>query len=88
MASNIGRQVELWRKRGGLSQSELAEAAKINRSIVWRIESGATTNPGVNTLRDIARALDITIGDLLDTELKPCIHCEGTGVVIEDFPND
>jgi len=39
------------------SVSELAEAAGVARPTVMRIESGATPNPGVQTIRAIERGL-------------------------------
>ena len=58
------------------SLSALAEAAGIAKSYLLKIERGEVENPGLNTLNSIARALGVTIADLL-SPLEPARKPEG-----------
>ena len=57
-------QVREWRKRRGMSLEKLAEAAGISRSYLNEIELGKKT-ANENRMRQIARALDVRVEDLL-----------------------
>jgi transcriptional regulator with XRE-family HTH domain len=55
---HLGRLIAEWRGKRGMSQSELAEAAKLtSSSIISRIESGRTALPTLENMQAIARAL-------------------------------
>ena len=62
----IGNRLALLRKRRGLSQEELAERARLDRSYVSRIERGLA-NPSMGVLERICVALDITLQELFCT---------------------
>jgi transcriptional regulator with XRE-family HTH domain len=53
------------RERAGLSQAQLAEAAGLNRVYLARLESGAMSNPSLDTMDRLATALDVSVIDLL-----------------------
>ncbi len=53
------------RKRKGLSQVQLAEAAGVNRVHLARLESGAMTNPSLDTMERLATALGVSVIGLL-----------------------
>jgi transcriptional regulator with XRE-family HTH domain len=60
----LGKRVRELRKERGLSQERLAELADIHENHVRRIEGG-TANPSYLVLVRIARALGVTLPDLL-----------------------
>ena len=53
------------RKSRGLSQYALAELSGVSRGTIARIESGAY-NPTLQTLEQLAAALGVTVGELVD----------------------
>ena len=61
LAENIKR----YRIEKGLSQEQLAQKAGITYSTLAKLESGANQNPTVKTLQQVARALDVTLDDLM-----------------------
>jgi transcriptional regulator with XRE-family HTH domain len=52
------------RERQKLSQRALAAAAGITQAALFRLESGET-DPRLSTLRAIARALGVTVAEIL-----------------------
>ena len=66
--SHIGNRIKAARKAKGLSQSELSEL--IDRSVGYMsyIETGSK-KPSLETLIQIANALDVTIDELLSDNL-------------------
>lgn len=64
---NIGHFIRFWRNSLGYTQLQLAKKANISRSYLAGIESGAY-NPSLETLDNIARALNMTSGELLGTQ--------------------
>ena len=61
----IAQRVKRLRMYRGWDQSELAERAAIDRTLLSRIESGGTLNPGANVLKGLARALGCSIDYLV-----------------------
>ena len=53
------------RKSRGLSQYALAELSGISRVTIARIETGKV-NPTLQTLEQLAAALGVTVGELVD----------------------
>lgn len=64
----IARNVVFLRKRMGLTQDQLAEKAGIDRSYLGYIEN-SKYNLTVGKAMEVAKALDISLYDLLDEEL-------------------
>jgi transcriptional regulator with XRE-family HTH domain len=62
---NIGQQMVLWRRHRRWGQAEVAEKAGITRPYLSRIETGQA-DPSLSTLRRLATALDLTVGELVD----------------------
>jgi len=56
--------IRRWRYRAFLTQTELAERAGISKSYLCELEKGRYW-PGIDVLRDIARALGCEITDLM-----------------------
>ena len=61
----IGQKIFEIRKRKGLTQEQLSEAAGINQRTLQRIEKNQTQPLG-NTLKSICEVLEINMEDLLD----------------------
>ena len=55
----IGFKIIQLRLKRGMSQSELAKASGVKQSAISKIESGKT-NPKPETIRDLARALEVS----------------------------
>ena len=59
----FGRNVARIRADRGFSQDKLAEKADLDRTFISGIERGVR-NPGIKTVLRIARALEVSIGEL------------------------
>ena len=66
--SNISQNIKKYRKKNGVSQDKLSKLAGVTYNMIIKIESGATTNPRVETLNSIAKALGVTADNLLNTK--------------------
>ena len=53
------------REKKGLSQDRLAKLADIANNTIIKIEQGTNVNPRLDTLKKIAKALDISVDDLI-----------------------
>jgi XRE family transcriptional regulator of biofilm formation len=62
----LGKQLADLRQRAGLSVSALAEKAGVAKSYLGKVEKGEVDNPGLATLDLIAKALNVTLDDLLN----------------------
>lgn len=65
ISSDFGRAVRRAREAKGLSQEQLAEAARIHRTYLSGVETG-TRNPTLEVVERLARALDVTPSRLLE----------------------
>ena len=63
--SQIGKNLKKLRKKKGLSQDRLSKLADISYNTVIKLESGGITNPAIETLQKIAKALGVSVDDLL-----------------------
>jgi transcriptional regulator with XRE-family HTH domain len=63
--SYLAKNIKRYRKERGFSQEDLARAAGITYSALSKIEAGYSQDPRVKTLQKIARALEVTIDDLM-----------------------
>jgi transcriptional regulator with XRE-family HTH domain len=54
------------RARSGLTQRELAKKTKVSQSYIGQLETGEQTNPTLDVLRRLAKALKVTVWKLLD----------------------
>jgi transcriptional regulator with XRE-family HTH domain len=53
------------RTQCGLTQAALAERAKVSQAFIAQLETGVENNPTLITLRRLARALKVTVGELV-----------------------
>ena len=63
--STIAKNIKKYRKKLGISQDKLSKLADVTYNTIIKIESGATYNPRVETLKKIADALGVGIDDLM-----------------------
>jgi len=49
----------------GLTQVALAKKAKMQQTYVAQLETGVEDNPTLDTLRRLAKALKVTVGELV-----------------------
>lgn len=61
----LAENIKKLRKQHKLSQEELAKKAGITYSTLIKIESGANSNPTVNTLKKICKVLNKKIDEIL-----------------------
>lgn len=63
----LGRRIQTVRKAAKLTQQDLCQKADLSYSTLAKIERGAIKSPSVFTIQGIARALDLTLDELLVT---------------------
>lgn len=81
----IGRQVNSYRKKLGLTIAELAETAEISLGMMSKIENGMTS-PSLTTLQQLSNALGIPISDFFsrfEQEHEAVYVAAGQGIEIE-----
>lgn len=65
----IGKRIEEIREQQGLSQSALARAIGTSQSAISQIEAGER-NPSFDMLRQIAKALNLSVPHLVGAEVE------------------
>jgi len=63
--STIGKNIKKLRKQHDLSQDRLSKLADISHNTIIKIESGAIQSPTMDTAQKIAKALGVTLDDLI-----------------------
>ena len=63
--SNIAKNLRKAREVKGLSQEKLARLADVANNTVVKIEAGKNKNPTLDTLKKIAKALEISVDNLI-----------------------
>lgn len=63
--SAIADNIKRLRDEHNLSQRALAEKSDVAYDTLIKIESGANTNPTIETIGKIARALEVGVDDLI-----------------------
>lgn len=54
------------RTERGLTQAELAKKMKMKQTYIAQLETGKETNPTLDTLRRLAKALKTTVAELVE----------------------
>jgi len=62
----ISENIKKLRTKLGLTQDDLAKKADIKYTTLMKVESGTVNKPSVQTMAKIAKALDVSIEDLLE----------------------
>jgi putative transcriptional regulator len=66
MSNNkIAENIKKLRAKKGLSLEKIARLADLSLNTIVKVENGANTNPTIETLTKIAKALDVSVDDLL-----------------------
>lgn len=63
--NNISKTVKRLREKMGLSQEKLARLADVSNNTIINIEAGKQDNPTIETLKKIAKALEVGVDDLI-----------------------
>lgn len=64
----LGKRVVNLRQARQMEQADVAEAAKLSRSYVSRLENGLIANPKVFDLEQIAAAIGVSLAELVAPE--------------------
>ncbi|MFQ6066645.1 MAG: helix-turn-helix domain-containing protein [bacterium] len=59
--SQIGKNLKKLRKQKGLSRDRLSKLADVSYNSVIKLESGGITNPTIDTLQKLAKALGLAL---------------------------
>ena len=63
--NNLAKTVKRLREKIGISQEKLARLADVSNNTIINIEAGKQNNPTIETLRKIAKALNVPIEYLI-----------------------
>jgi transcriptional regulator with XRE-family HTH domain len=63
---NLARNIARLRKQKGLSQERLARLADVANNTIIKMESGENKNPTLETLRKVAKALGVSVDELIN----------------------
>lgn len=63
--SSLAKNLRKVREAKGLSQERLARLAEVANNTIVKIEAGKNKNPTLDTLKKIARALEVSVDDLI-----------------------
>jgi len=65
-SNTLGKKIKTLRVRLGLSQDNLARKANVPYTTLTKIETGVIKNPSVYVVAKIAKALEITMDELVN----------------------
>ena len=63
--SPLAKNIKKLRKQKGLSQDRLSKLADVSNNTIIKIESGGIQNPTIKTVQKIAKALGVSLDDLM-----------------------
>ncbi len=61
----IGKNIKKLRQEKNLSQDRLSKIADVSYNSIIKLETGGITNPTIETLQKIAKALEVKVDDLI-----------------------
>ena len=64
--SNITKTLRKLREAKGLSQEKLARLADVANNTLIKMETGENKNPTLETLKRVAKALEVSVEDLIN----------------------
>ena len=70
----LGKRLQSMRRRAGMTQQQLCQAANLSFSTLTKIERGAIKSPSIFTISAIAGALNMGLDELLGTKSKKEKH--------------
>jgi len=63
---NLANNIMKLRKQKSLSQEKLARLSDVANNTIIKMESGENDNPTLETLRKVAKALDVSVDELIN----------------------
>ena len=63
---NLAKNITRLRKARGLSQEKLARLADVANNTLIKMESGENQNPTLETLKKVAKALEVSVDELIN----------------------
>ncbi|MCX6753955.1 MAG: helix-turn-helix transcriptional regulator [Candidatus Nomurabacteria bacterium] len=63
--NKISKNIKKLRQAKGLSLDRLSKIADVSYTSIIKLETSGITNPTIYTLQKIAKALDVSVDDLL-----------------------
>jgi transcriptional regulator with XRE-family HTH domain len=63
--NKIGKNIKKLRQAKELSQDRLSKLADVSYNSIIKLETGGITNPTIDTLQKISKALDVSVDDLI-----------------------
>ena len=64
--NGLAKTVKRLREKQGLSQEKLARLADVSNNTIINIEAGKQDNPTIETLKKVAKALNVPVEDLIN----------------------
>jgi len=64
---NLSKNIKKMREAKGLSQEKLARLADVANNTLIKMESGENQNPTLDTLKKVAKALEVSVDDLINS---------------------
>jgi transcriptional regulator with XRE-family HTH domain len=71
LLKGIGKRIRSYREQSGLSQAELARAARLSKAYLSELESEVGRRPSADVVLRIADALGVTIAELVGRPVRP-----------------
>jgi len=62
---NLANNIKKLREAKGFSQEKLARLADVANNTLIKMESGENENPTLDTLKKVAKALDVSVDNLI-----------------------
>ena len=63
---NLANNIMKLRKQKGISQEKLARLSDVANNTIIKMETGENDNPTLETLRKVAKALDVSVDNLIN----------------------
>jgi transcriptional regulator with XRE-family HTH domain len=63
--NTIGKNIKKLRQVKQLSQDRLSKLADVSYNSIIKLETGGITNPTIETLQKISKALEVSVDDLI-----------------------
>ena len=63
--STIAKNIKKYRDKLGVSQDKLSKLTGVTLHTLTKIETGATPDPRIKTLKKIAKGLNVSVDDLI-----------------------
>jgi len=63
--SSEGKRIRELRVKAGITQEDLARKVEVTVHTIWRLENDPRVNPRLATLRAVAKALGVTLSEIV-----------------------